>query len=156
MRIMDWSSDVCSSDLDAPPEHEDCRPFLHVTGLLQQAGLNVPAILAQNTQEVFLLLSDLGRQTYYQAIQAGLDDDSLQKIYRDALAALVRLQTAPTTGLPAYDAQRLSQAQTVFPECYSGKHCHASLSETEQGWRRNACALSGAHTRRQRKTMGTR
>src|SRR3546814_17452143 len=89
MRIMDWSSDVCSSDLDAPPEHEDCRPFLHVTGLLQQAGLNVPAILAQNTQEGFLLLSDLGRHTYYQAIQAGLDDDSLQKIYRDALAELV-------------------------------------------------------------------
>src|SRR3546814_18640238 len=49
--------------MDAPPEHEDCRPFLHVTGLLQQAGLNVPAILAQNTQEGFLLLSDLGRQT---------------------------------------------------------------------------------------------
>src|SRR3546814_8180777 len=101
--------------MDAPPEHEDCRPFLHVTGLLQQAGLNVPAILAQNTQEGFLLLSDLGRQTYYQATQAGLDDDSLQKIYSDALAALVRLQTAPTTGLPAYDAQRLSQELTVFP-----------------------------------------
>src|SRR3546814_15957345 len=124
MRISDWSSDVCSSDLassdasfrhyyrlqssagtaivmDAPPEHEDCRPFLHVTGLLQQAGLNVPAILAQNTQEGFLLLSDLGRQTYYQAIQAGLDDDSLQKLYREALAPPVRLQPAPTTDSPA-------------------------------------------------------
>src|SRR3546814_13541748 len=62
--------------MDAPPEHEDCRPFLHVTGLLQQAGLNVPATLAQHTQDGFLLICDLGRQPYDQAHLAGLDDES--------------------------------------------------------------------------------
>lgn len=124
--------------MDAPPDHEDCGPFLHVTGLLQQAGLNVPAILAQNVREGFLLLSDLGEQTYYQAIQSGLDDARLQEIYRAALTALVRLQSAPTTGLPAYDAQRLGQELTVFPEWYAQKHCQVALNESEQAVLRDA------------------
>jgi aminoglycoside/choline kinase family phosphotransferase len=118
--------------MDAPPEQEDCRPFIHVTGLLAQAGLDVPAILAQDLEQGFLLLSDLGEQTYYQAIQAGLDDTRLQKMYRDAIAALVRMQQAQTTGLPAYDADRLSQELAVFPEWYAQRHCNAVLTEAEQ------------------------
>ncbi|WP_412034104.1 aminoglycoside phosphotransferase family protein [Pollutimonas sp. M17] len=118
--------------MDAPPEHEDCGPFLHVTGLLRQAGLNVPAIFAQDVQQGFLLLSDLGEQTYYQAIQSGLDDARLQEIYRAALSALVRLQGASVTGLPAYDAQRLVQELSVFPEWYAHTHCQARLDESEQ------------------------
>ncbi|MGP1614665.1 MAG: aminoglycoside phosphotransferase family protein, partial [Pollutimonas bauzanensis] len=102
-----------------------------VTGLLAQAGLTVPAILAQDLQQGFLLLSDLGEQTYYQAIQAGLDDARLQKLYRDAIAALVRMQGASTTGLPAYDAGRLAQELAVFPEWYAQRHCQASLGAAE-------------------------
>ncbi len=117
--------------MDAPPGQEDCRPFVHVTGLLAQAGLTVPAILAQDLQQGFLLLSDLGEQTYYQAIQAGLDDARLQKLYRDAIAALVRMQGASTTGLPAYDAGRLAQELAVFPEWYAQRHCQASLGAAE-------------------------
>lgn len=118
--------------MDAPPDHEDCRPFVHVTGLLQQAGIHVPAILAQNLDEGFLLLSDLGTQTYYQAIQSGLDDDTLQTIYRDAIAALVRMQHAPTTGLPLYDAARLQQELTVFPEWYANRHCAVELDAADK------------------------
>lgn len=118
--------------MDAPPQQEDCRPFIHVTNLLAQAGLNVPAILAQDLQQGFLLLTDLGEQTYYQAIQAGLDDARLQKLYRDSIAALVRMQHASTQGLPHYDAERLSQELTVFPEWYAQRHCQVQLGETDQ------------------------
>jgi len=135
--------------MDAPPSHEDCRPFVHVTGLLQQAGLHVPAILAQNLEEGFLLLSDLGTQTYYQAIQAGLPDDRLQAIYRDALNALVRMQQAPTTGLPLYDAARLQQELTVFPEWYAERHCGATLDVTDQNTLRNIFDLLVSDNSRQ-------
>jgi aminoglycoside/choline kinase family phosphotransferase len=118
--------------MDAPPQQEDCRPFIHVTNLLAQAGLNVPAILAQDLQQGFLLLTDLGEQTYYQAIQAGLDDARLQKLYRDSIAALVRMQHASTQGLPHYNAERLSQELTVFPEWYAQRHCQVQLGETDQ------------------------
>jgi len=114
--------------MDAPPAQEDCGPFLHVGGLLRQAGLNVPTILAENLDQGFLLMSDLGEQTYYQAVQAGLDDTRLQTLYREALGALVRLQHAPVDGLPAYDAARLTQELSVFPEWYAQRHCGAELS----------------------------
>ncbi|TEA69953.1 aminoglycoside phosphotransferase [Pollutimonas harenae] len=118
--------------MDAPPEHEDCRPFLHVTGLLEQAGLRVPTILAQNLPDGFLLLSDLGEQTYYQIIQAGLDDTQLQTLYRSAIKALVRMQHAPTTALPIYDTDRLTQELTVFPEWYAQRHCQIELNDAER------------------------
>lgn len=113
--------------MDAPPPNEDCRPFLHVADLLRQAGVNVPAILARDVDAGLLLLSDLGDATYYQCIRAGLTDTVLQAIYRDALAELVRLQGAATTGLPAYDAPRLADELALFPEWYAGRHCGATL-----------------------------
>lgn len=127
--------------MDAPPGHEDCGPFLHVGGLLQQAGLNVPAVVAENRQHGFLLLSDLGEQTYYQAIQDGLSDQRLQRLYREALGALVRLQHAPCTGLPAYDAARLQAELTIFPEWYVQRHCGAALNEADQAAMHDAFAL---------------
>lgn len=117
--------------MDAPPQHEDCGPFLHVTGLLRDAGINVPGVLAQNIEQGFLLLSDLGPTTYYQAVQSGLEDSALQTLYRDAIGALVGMQKAKTTGLPAYDAQRLTQELTLFPEWYAHRHCQAQLGDQD-------------------------
>jgi len=115
--------------MDAPPPHEDVRPFLHVAGLLRGAGLNVPAVLAEDTAQGLLLLSDLGNETYYQRIQAGLDEARLQALYREALDALVRMQQAPVTGLPAYDAARLAAELELFPEWYVARHHGLSLDD---------------------------
>ncbi|MFU1929394.1 aminoglycoside phosphotransferase family protein [Bordetella hinzii] len=115
--------------MDAPAPHEDIRPFVHVDGLLAAAGVNVPAIVAQDASQGLLLLSDLGEKNYTQRIREGLDDATLQTLYRDALAALVRLQTAATTGLAAYDAPRLRAELDLFPEWYVGMHHQAKLDE---------------------------
>src|SRR5690625_1035779 len=93
--------------MDAPPEREDSRPFVLVTRKLQRTGLNVPDILAQDLDQGFLLLTDLGTQTYYHAVQNDLDDVRLQKLYRDAIAALVSSQTTPTDNLPHYNQLKL-------------------------------------------------
>jgi aminoglycoside/choline kinase family phosphotransferase len=118
--------------MDAPPQHEDCRPFLHVTQLLKQAGINAPAILAQDLELGFLLISDLGRQTYYQAIQSGLSDVRLQTLYHDAIGALVRMQHSDASSLPAYDQNRLMQELELFPQWYARHHCQAELDDGEQ------------------------
>ncbi|MCU6619016.1 MAG: aminoglycoside phosphotransferase family protein [Achromobacter mucicolens] len=115
--------------MDAPPQHEDCRPFLHVDKLLADAGLNVPAVLAQDLDQGLLLLSDLGEQTYYQRIQDGLDDAQLQTLYREALAALVKLQQASTAGLGVYDGARLADELKLFPEWYVQKHHGVTLDD---------------------------
>lgn len=114
--------------MDAPPPHEDVRPFLHAGDLLRQAGLNVPTVLAQAPEQGLLLLSDLGSETYYQRIQAGLDDARLQTLYREALAALVRMQQASTAGLPVYDSARLAAELELFPEWYVQRHHGATLT----------------------------
>lgn len=115
--------------MDAPPAHEDCRPFLHVGQLLADAGLNVPKVLAEDLGQGLLLLSDLGEQTYYQRIQAGMPDSQLQALYREALAALVQLQKASTAGLASYDTGRLADELKLFPEWYVQKHHGEALDD---------------------------
>ncbi|HTJ99927.1 MAG TPA: phosphotransferase [Bordetella sp.] len=118
--------------MDAPPAHEDTGPFLHVAGLLRDAGLNVPAILAQDPVQGFLLLSDLGPHTYYQRIQQGLDDATLQTLYRQALAALVRMQQASVQGLAPYDSDRLMAELELFPTWYVARHHGVELDAATQ------------------------
>lgn len=115
--------------MDAPPQHEDSRSFIQVAGLLGDAGLNVPKILAQDLEQGLLLLSDLGQHTYYQRIQAGLPDAQLQTLYREALTALVRMQQAATTGLPAYDRDRLAAELDLFPEWYVARHHGVEMND---------------------------
>lgn len=118
--------------MDAPPPHEDCRPFVHVTRLLETTGVSVPELHAYDLEQGFMLLSDLGKYTYYQVVQTQPEDAALQAIYRDTLNALVKLQTSPTQGLPEYDAQRLHQELQVFPEWYVERLLQTTLSPAER------------------------
>jgi len=117
--------------MDAPPSHEDCRPFVHVAGLLREAGVNVPAILAQDVTQGFLLLSDLGARNYAQAIRQGLDDVHLQTLYRQAIGTLVKMQQARTDGLPTCDQNRLLQELAVFPEWYVKRYYGIVLADED-------------------------
>ena len=56
--------------MDAPPDKEDCRPFIHVAGLLAKADLAAPRILDKDLDNGFLVLTDLGRIGYLDALNA--------------------------------------------------------------------------------------
>ncbi len=115
--------------MDAPPSHEDCRPWLHVARLFRAAGANTPDILAENLEEGFLLISDLGSTTYLMA----LDDTSADRLYRDANAALVKIQAASRPGeLPDYDRALLERELRLFPDWYLAKHLNVTLSPEQQ------------------------
>lgn len=118
--------------MDAPPPFEDCHPFVDVTRRLNSVGLSVPQILASDLDQGFLLLSDLGRHTYYDLIQSGIGDQQIDAMYRDAIEALVSLQTAPAEGLPAFDAPRLREELQVFVDWYVKVHHQTELSPQEQ------------------------
>ena len=92
-------------------------------------GLNVPAVLEQDLGQGLLLLSDLGQQNYVERIRAGIGDRELQTLYREALAALVKMQQAPVTGLAPYDTARLAQELTLFPEWYVSRHHGVTLDD---------------------------
>jgi hypothetical protein len=105
--------------MDAPPEREDCNPFVKVAALMLEAGLHVPKVLAQDLGRGYLLLTDLGTTTYLRA----LDDKNADDLFNDAIDALVRWQLASREGvLPPYDGALLTRELELFPEWYLGRH----------------------------------
>ena len=115
--------------MDAPPPNEDCRPFVHVAGLLHEAGLNAPRILAQHLEWGFLLLSDLGTTTYLAALEAG----NANGLFDAATDALVQWQLATRTGaLPPYDRALLRRELDLFPDWYVAVHLHATLGSDDR------------------------
>jgi aminoglycoside/choline kinase family phosphotransferase len=115
--------------MDAPPQHEDCRPFLHIGKLLEDAGTHVPHVYAQDLAQGFLLLSDLGNTTYLQA----LNKDNAQQLYGAATDALIKIQLASKKNeLPPYDEALLRRELNLFPEWYVAKHLSVTLSDKQQ------------------------
>ena len=117
--------------MDAPPQQEDCRPFIQVADLLRQAGLNAPAVLAQDLEQGFLLLTDLGTTTYLAALQR--DDASADTLFRDATDALIAWQLASRPGvLPPYDAALLRRELDLFPDWYLARHLGLALAPQQR------------------------
>ena len=117
--------------MDAPPQHEDCRPFLHIAQLFQDAGIHVPHVYAHDLKQGFLLLSDLGNTTYLQALGEG-NADTARALYGAATDALIKIQLATRENeLPPYDEAVLLREMRLFPEWYIGKHLNVTLSEAQ-------------------------
>jgi aminoglycoside/choline kinase family phosphotransferase len=111
--------------MDAPPDKEDCRPFVHVAGLLAAAGVHAPRVHEQDLEAGFLLLSDLGTRTYLQV----LDETNAPTLFADAIDALVRWQLATRPGeLPPYDEALLRRELNLFPEWYIARHRSIELN----------------------------
>ena len=117
--------------MDAPPQHEDCRPFIRVAELLRQAGLNAPAVLGQDLEQGFLLLTDLGTTTYLAALRA--DDTSADALFGDATEALIAWQLASRPGvLPPYDRALLRRELDLFPDWYLARHLGLTLAPRQR------------------------
>ncbi len=115
--------------MDAPPDKEDCRPFIHVAKLMAAANLHVPLVLASDLEQGFLLLTDLGSVTYLNA----LEGDKVHGLFLDALDALVTWQLATREGeLPAYDEALLRRELSLFPDWYVARHVKLELSSSQR------------------------
>lgn len=115
--------------MDAPPAHEDCRPFVRIARLFGEAGVHVPQVLAQDLDQGFLLLSDLGTTTYLSRLPEEPD-----ALYRDAIAALVKIQQASTAdALPPYDRALLERELRLFPDWYVARQLGRELSTEQHG-----------------------
>lgn len=115
--------------MDAPPQHEDCLPFIHVAALFGAAGAHVPQVLAQDLKLGFLLLSDLGSTTYLSA----LNDHSADAFYQAATDALIKIQSASRPKvLPEYDRALLMRELDLFPEWYLARHLGIQLGAQQR------------------------
>lgn len=108
--------------MDAPPDKENCAPFVHVAGLMKNAGLRVPEILDWNEPLGFMLLSDLGRDTMMAQIEPDKPEANRTR-YLQAVDTLLAWQQASRPGeLPAYDEALLRRELQLFPDWYLARH----------------------------------
>lgn len=117
--------------MDAPPGKEDMGPYIRVSAMLVEVGVNAPKVLQRDEAQGFLLNTDLGSRTYLAALDAGADAESL---YRDAIEALVAIQARAgrhAEALPPYDDALLRREMGLFPEWFCDKHLGLQLSESE-------------------------
>lgn len=122
-------SDKTLIAMDAPPPQENCTSFVKVAKLMLNAGLNVPEVLAQDLTNGFLLLSDLGDETYLSA----LNNDSASGLYLNATDALIKMQIVSQANvLPVYDEVLLTREMQLFPDWYVAKHLQAELNTEQQ------------------------
>ena len=108
--------------MDAPPDKENCRPFVHVAELMREAGLLAPRVLEWDEPRGFMLLDDLGRHTMIEAVDPQ-QPQAAQPLYLRAIDALITWQLASRPGvLPPYDEALLSRELALFPDWYLARH----------------------------------
>ncbi len=113
--------------MDAPPEKEDCAPFVNVARLIESVGVHAPHIHDYNEAQGFMRLSDLGSTAYLDQ----LNDATADALYEDAIQSIVSMQTIEGD-LPAYDEKLLRFEMSLFHDWYLGKHLGIELNETQQ------------------------
>jgi aminoglycoside/choline kinase family phosphotransferase len=123
--------------MDSPPGLEDVRPWLALQAHLQAGGVRVPAVLAQDPENGWLLLEDLGSATLLQVIDA----DPAERWISRAFDQLVQLQgLAVPDGLPVYDEALVRRELGLFPDWFLGRHLGLPLTPTEDRVWRDACS----------------
>lgn len=117
--------------MDAPPSHEDVIPFIRVSRLLRNAGIQAPKIHAQNVDMGFLLLCDFGDRPYLDGLNAETGD----RLYGAALESLVRMKRGVdvmSCELPPYDETRLRAEIDLFGEWFLTRLMKREIGRTEQ------------------------
>jgi N-acetylmuramate 1-kinase len=103
--------------MDAPPPHEDPRPFVAVAEWLAAKGLTAPEILARDLDRGLLLLGDLGDWR----LREFLDEDPSREreLYEVATDVLVHLHAhPPMDGLPVHGLEQWLDELNLFTEWY--------------------------------------
>jgi len=117
--------------MDAPPDKEDSHPFVVVSGLLTDVGLNVPQVFAKDFRQGFLLLSDLGTQAYLDVLSV----HTVESLYADAQDALFEMQRNASqyiAELPVYDETLLLNEMALFTDWYCQQYREWSFTNEQR------------------------
>jgi aminoglycoside/choline kinase family phosphotransferase len=113
--------------MDAPPDKEDCAPFIKIARLLENAGVHAPHIHQYDAAQGFMLLSDLGNRAYLDQ----LSPDTVDALYGDAISAIIHMQQIRAE-LPAYNETLLRTEMSLFSDWYLARHLQLEPSPTQQ------------------------
>lgn len=110
--------------MDAPPSHEDVRPFVLVDEHLRTLGFSAPDILHKDVDNGYLLLEDFGDGTFTNLLKGGADEEALYALATDVLIALHALETSSVTPdwLPPYNDKRLRDEAALLLDWFMPAH----------------------------------
>ncbi len=138
--------------VDAPPP-EKCREFVQVAQLLGAANVHVPRVLEVDFDAGFMLVTDLGTDSYLGALieaQSGDDPRRARSLMRDALDALIRWQLTSREGvLPPFDEAFLRREMELMPEWFLGRHLGREVDDKTRALLDRTFALLIASARAQ-------
>ena len=138
--------------VDAPPP-EKCREFVQIAQLLEAANVHVPRVLEVDFDAGFMLVTDLGTDSYLGALtgaQSGDDPRRARTLMRDALDALIRWQlTSREDVLPPFDEAFLRREMELLPEWFIGRHLGREVDDKTRALLDRTFALLIASARAQ-------
>jgi aminoglycoside/choline kinase family phosphotransferase len=103
--------------MDAPPPHEDPRPFVNVAEWLVSVGLSAPDILGRDLDKGLLLLGDFGDARLRETLDS--DPGRERELYALATDVLVHLHAhSPMPGLPPHGLEQWLDELTLFTDWY--------------------------------------
>lgn len=117
--------------VDAPPPHEALQSFIAIAEQYAQAGVPVPGVIAADSEQGFMLLTDLGSTL----LLGELNEQSMTHWYQRALIDLPAIMSVTATAvgdLPRYDEALLRRELSLFPDWLLQRHLGLTLSATEQ------------------------
>ncbi|MCW6529486.1 MULTISPECIES: aminoglycoside phosphotransferase family protein [Sphingomonas] len=103
--------------MDAPPPHEDPRPFITIARWLSERGFAAPVILAADEANGLVLIEDFGDDRMREAIET--DPDATMALYASAIDLLVALRGHEAMlGLRPYDRTELQREAGLLVDWY--------------------------------------
>lgn len=113
--------------VDAPPEHEKTQEFVEVANAYAHLGLHVPDIRAYSIDLGFLIVSDLGRTSYLQSLQA--QPAGADTLYNDALESLVKISCCDSIALASFDTDFMRTELNHFSHWFVDAYLHESMTD---------------------------
>jgi len=112
--------------MDAPPSKEDCTSFIMIAELLLAHGIHAPQIFHKSLEDGFIVLSDLGSESYLDK----LTKSTAYEYYQAAVQALHKMHELPLddVSIPQYDLRLLQQEMGLFEEWFLNKLLGVDLS----------------------------
>ncbi len=111
--------------MDAPPNQEDCKPFIKVSNILHECNVNVPIIHNMDLEQGFLLLSDFGDDHYLNK----LNNLIANNLYSDAIQTILSMQlSSDTKELSKYNEALLRREMSLFTDWLLDKHLGITLN----------------------------
>lgn len=121
--------------MDAPPPHEDPKPFIKIANYLRDQGFSAPEILAEDLNHGLVLIEDFGDHRMREHLDDSPEDE--ERIYRQTIDLARDLHSKPAADLPPYDWVQYLREVKLLIEWYCPAHnIEADLDGFVAAWQK--------------------